>query len=307
MSTQQPALAVVATPIGNLEDLSLRAARVLSEADLIAAEDTRSAVVLLRAVDGMGVRARDGAVGKRRVISLFDGNEMQRIDEVLAAAAAGERVALISEAGTPLVSDPGARLVAAAIARNITITVIPGPNAAVAAVVASGLFTDRFLYLGFPPREQGARLELFGSLRREVATMVFYESPERVGRTFADLAAAFGTERQASLSREITKLFEEHVRGSVGELAAKFADTAPRGECTIVVQGASAMIEAPSERTIERQVQELLAQGLGPKDVAARLVVATGKPRRQLYQLALALARAGNRGSELLSDADGNE
>ncbi len=296
--TRGPTLSVVATPIGNLEDLSLRAARVLATAQLIAAEDTRSAQVLLRAVDALAAMARSGAGARacdgiephsRKVISLFDGNEAERSAEVIAAIDAGQRVALISEAGTPLVSDPGGRLVQAAIAHGITIEVIPGPNAAIAALVASGISAERFLFLGFPPRDPGARQQLFGTLRNEPATMLLYEAPDRVGRTCADLAAAFGPDRKASLSRELTKVYEEHVRGTLAELAARYADESPRGECTLVVEGGQAQLV---EVDIEGQLRELLAQGLGPKDAAARLMVLTGKPRRQLYQLALSLARS---------------
>jgi 16S rRNA (cytidine1402-2'-O)-methyltransferase len=277
-------LYIVGTPIGNLEDFSPRAARILREVDLVAAEDTRSAKTLLHHADVGG-----GANPVRRVISYFEGNEAERFAEIHDALAQGRDVAIISEAGMPGISDPGSRAVAEAIKVGAKIEVIPGPNAALAALVASGLPTDRFTFLGFPPREQGARQELFGTLRGEVATLIFYEAPDRVGATLADLAAAFGGERRASLGRELTKLHEEHVRGSLTELAAKYADTAPRGECTLVVQGGSGV---SAEIDIEGELRKLLGQGLGPKDAAQRLVVLTGKPRRQLYQLALSLERA---------------
>jgi len=276
-------LYIVGTPIGNLEDLSLRAARVLREVDLVAAEDTRTAKTLLAHVDALG------AVNPvRRVISYFEGNEAEREDELYDALAQGRDVAVISEAGMPGISDPGARAVTAAIEAGARVEVIPGPNAALAALVASGLPSERFLFLGFPPREQGARQALLGTLRNEAATMIFYEAPDRVGATLADLTAAFGAERRASLGRELTKLHEEHVRGTVGELAARYASEAPRGECTLVVAGGSA--DAPAI-DIEAELRRLLESGLGPKDAAARLVVVTGKPRRQLYQLALSLQR----------------
>ncbi len=277
-------LYVVGTPIGNLEDLSLRAARVLREVDIVAAEDTRSAKTLLAQADALGA-----ANPARRIVSLFEGNEAYRSEELVRALADGQRVAVISEAGMPGVSDPGARAVAAAVTASAKVEVIPGPSASLAALVGSGLPSDRFLFLGFPPREQGARQELFGTLRGEVATMIFYEAPDRVGATLADLAAAFGDARRASLGRELTKLHEEHVRGSLGELAQRYADTPPRGECTLVVEGGSAQA---AEIDIEAELARLLAEGLGPKDAAARLVVVTGKPRRQLYQLALSLERA---------------
>ena len=274
-------LFVVGTPIGNLEDLSLRAARVLREADVIAAEDTRSAKTLLAHADATG------AVNAARTItSYFEGNEASRAGELAAALAAGKRVAVISEAGMPGVSDPGARAVAAAIAAGARVEVIPGPSAALAALVGSGLPSDRFLFLGFPPRDAGPRQALFGTLRGEVATMIFYEAPDRVAATLVDLSHAFGADRRASLGRELTKLHEEHARGALGELAARYAEVAPRGECTLVVEGAH---EAPAALDVEAELVKLLDAGLGPRDAAARLVIATGKPRRQLYQLALSL------------------
>jgi 16S rRNA (cytidine1402-2'-O)-methyltransferase len=293
-------LFVVGTPIGNLEDLTLRAARVLREADLIGAEDTRSAKTLLAHVDALAPMLSHGPEGSmtrggtanpaRRVISYFEGNEAEREDAIAGALAQGKTVAIISEAGMPGISDPGARAVASAIELGARVEVIPGPNAALAALVASGLPTDRFTFLGFPPREQGARRELFGTLRGELATMIFYEAPDRVAATLADLADAFGADRRVSLGRELTKLHEEHVRGTLGELAARYASQPPRGECTLVVAGGQ--VAAPVV-DIEGELRKLLAAGLGPKDAAARLVVVTGKPRRQLYQLALSLQREG--------------
>jgi 16S rRNA (cytidine1402-2'-O)-methyltransferase len=276
-------LFVVGTPIGNLEDLSLRAARVLREADVIAAEDTRSAKTLLTHVDALGT-----VNPVRRVISYFEGNEAEREEDIYDALAQGRDVAVISEAGMPGISDPGSRAIAAAIELGVRVEVIPGPNAAVAALVASGLPTDRFTFLGFPPRESGPRQELFGTLRNELATLIFYEAPDRVGATLVDLAAALGPDRRASLGRELTKLHEEHVRGTLAELAARYVHESPRGECTLVVAGGSAVQPAVD---IEAELRRLLDSGLGPKDAAARLVVVTGKPRRQLYQLALSLQR----------------
>ena len=280
-------LYVVASPIGNLEDLSPRAARVLREADVVAAEDTRAVRRLLGAADALGAPNP-----RRRVVSLFEGNEAARSEELAAALAAGARVAVVSEAGMPGVSDPGARAVAVAIAAGARIEVVPGPSASLAALVASGLSTERFLFVGFLPRDAGPRHQVLGGLRGEVATLIFYEAPDRVATTLADLVAAFGADRRASLSREITKLHEEHVRGALGELATRFAAAAPRGECTLVVEGATA---TPPVVDIEAELRRLLAEGLGPRDAAARLVIATGKPRRELYQLALALAREDGR------------
>jgi 16S rRNA (cytidine1402-2'-O)-methyltransferase len=276
-------LYVVGTPIGNLEDMSMRAARILREADVIAAEDTRSAKTLLFNIDPLGMVNK-----RRRLVSYFEGNEAVRSEEIVAALREGSRVALISEAGMPGISDPGARVVEAAIEAGAKVEVVPGPSAVLAALLGSGLPSDRFTFLGFPPRDDGPRRELFGTLRDDVATLIFYEAPDRVGATLADLAAAFGADRKASLGRELTKLHEEHVRGTLSELAVKYAETPPRGECTLVVEGGSG--EAPSV-DIEAELRKLLAEGLGPKDAAQRLVVKTGKPRRQLYQLALSLQR----------------
>ncbi len=272
-------LSVVATPIGNLEDITYRAVRVLGAADVVAAEDKRAAARLLNHV---GVRAK-------KLVSMFEGNEAARAQSLLAALEAGQHVVVISEAGTPAISDPGARLVRAAAEAGIRVEVLPGAVACITAIVGSGLSADRFLYIGFPPRESGARRELFGALRGRVATLVMYESPERVGATLADLRDAFGGVRRVVLARELTKLYEEFVRGTLDELAARYEVTAPRGECTLVVAGAEEG-DVPVV-DIEAEMRALLAAGLGPKDAAARLVVTTGKPRRQLYQLALSLKR----------------
>jgi 16S rRNA (cytidine1402-2'-O)-methyltransferase len=274
-------LYVIATPIGNLEDMTYRAVRMLGEADVIAAEDTRAAARLL---------AHFGVARPARVVSFFAGNEAARTAELLEELAAGRSVALVSEAGTPAVSDPGERLVRAAIAAGCRVEAVPGASAALAALVASGLPTERFLFLGFPPREAGARGQFFGSLRADPATLIFYEAPDRVGATLADLAAALGGDRPAARARELTKLHEEIVRAPLGELAARYAEASPRGECTLVVAGAPAGAAAATV-DVEAELRRLLAGGLGPKDAAARLVVTTGLPRRRLYQLALSLQR----------------
>jgi 16S rRNA (cytidine1402-2'-O)-methyltransferase len=276
-------LFIVGTPIGNLEDISLRAARVLREADVIAAEDTRAAKILLAHVDALGP-ANPG----RRIVSNFEGNEAGRADQIADALRGGRREAVISEAGMPGVSDPGGYAIAAAIAAGARVEVVPGPSAVLAALVGSGLPADRFLFLGFPPREAGARRAMLGTLRAEPATMILYEAPDRLAATLRDAADAFGAERRASLGRELTKLHEEHVRGSLGELAVCYEASPPRGECTLVIAGGTA---AEPAIDIEAELRALLAAGLGPRDAAARLVVKTGKPRRVLYQLALALQR----------------
>jgi len=281
-AAQSGTLYLVATPIGNLEDMGHRAVRILGEADLVAAEDTRAAQ---RIFERYGLRPA-------RVVSLFEGNEAARTAELVDQLRAGRRVAVISEAGTPGISDPGERLVRAAVDAGVRVEVIPGPSAVIAAVVGSGLAAAPFQFLGFPPREPGARQQLFGGLRRETATLVLYESPERVAATLADLIAAFGGDRRAVIARELTKLHEEWLRGTLSELAARAA-AGLRGELVVVVAGASG---APvAEVDVAAELRALLAQGLGPRDAAARLVVTTGKPRRQLYQLALSLQRERDR------------
>jgi 16S rRNA (cytidine1402-2'-O)-methyltransferase len=272
-------LYLVATPLGNLEDMTYRAVRVLGEVAIVAAEDTRAAEVLFR---HFGLRPP-------RVVSLFEGNEAERAAQLVQALERGASVALIAEAGTPAISDPGERLVRAAIDAGVRVEPVPGPSAVIAALIASGLPTARFAFHGFPPREPGARRALFGSLRTDPATAVFYEAPGRVGATLRDLADAFGGERPAVLARELTKIHEELVRDRLAALADLYAHAPPRGECTLVVGGARAEA-GDAEVDIEAEMRALLAAGLGPRDAARRLVVVTGKPRRQLYQLALALA-----------------
>jgi 16S rRNA (cytidine1402-2'-O)-methyltransferase len=271
-------LYVVATPIGNLEDITLRALRVLGEVDLVAAEDTRAARVLL------GHHGID-----RPMVSYFEGNEVARADELLARLADGAKVALISEAGTPAVSDPGYRLVARAAAAGIRVEPVPGPSALLAALVASGLPTDRFLFLGFPPRGGDRRRDWLARVRTVPATLVLYEAPGRTGETLADLATVLGAERPAVVARELTKIHEEHLRGTLGELAARFAGVAPRGEVTLVVEGAPETAAPEAGLDVSQAVREALAAGRSPREIAAELALRTGQPRRAIYQLAIAL------------------
>jgi 16S rRNA (cytidine1402-2'-O)-methyltransferase len=271
-------LYLVATPLGNLEDMTYRAVRILGEVDVIAAEDTRSARRL----------CEHFAIGVSKLVSLFEGNEAERGQELVAKLLAGRSVAIISEAGSPGISDPGERVVRAAIAAGIRVEVVPGPAAVIAAVTGSGLASGQFGFFGFVPREQGRRRELFGSLRSCGLTMVFYEAPGRVAGTLADLASALGGERPAVLARELTKIHEEYVRGTLAELGERYRAQPPRGECTLIVAGGQGQSPAVD---LEGELRALLRQGVSPRDAAARLVVRTGKPRRQIYQLALALMR----------------
>jgi len=220
-------LFVVPTPIGNLEDMTLRAIRILKEVDFILAEDTRTSGKLLH---HYGI--------EKKVLSHHQFNEHRAVESITARLCAGETCALISDAGTPAISDPGFLLVRAAIQAGIGVECLPGPTAFVPALVASGLACDRFTFEGFLPHKKGRQSRL-SALACEERTMVFYESPYRLVRTLEQFAGVFGEDRPASVSREMTKLFEEHVRGTLRELAAYFSSKTVKGEIVVVVAGRS--------------------------------------------------------------------
>jgi 16S rRNA (cytidine1402-2'-O)-methyltransferase len=273
------ALYVVATPIGNPEDLSPRARRVLAEADLIASEDTRRAGRMLAALQ---IRTP--------TVSYFEHNERRRTSELIDRMRAGESVALISDAGTPAISDPGFRLVRAALDAGIRVAAVPGPSAAIAALSVSGLPTDRFVFEGFLPARESARRAALAKLARETRTIIFYESPRRLSGTLAEMAAAFGEDRPAVVVREITKTYEETRRGALGELRDRFANQEARGEITIVVGGAP---ESEQEQFDESAggaltVAKLIDAGLSLKQASAVIAKLTGQSRRALYQRELA-------------------
>lgn len=273
-------LYVVGTPLGNLEDLSPRAVRVLGQVQVVAAEDTRTAQKLW---------ARFGL--SPETVSYFEGNEGSRAAELVARLRAGEDVALISEAGMPAVSDPGERLVRAAVEAGVKVVVVPGPAAAITALAGSGLPTARFTFVGFLPREGPPRGALLARLRGAPETLILYEAPGRTGRTLRDLAESLGGERPACVARELTKVHEEFVRGSLDELAARYQDQPPRGEVTLVVAGAAERTAADQPLDLARLEQEVdsrLAAGQSAREIAAALALLSGRPRRQLYQLALA-------------------
>lgn len=279
-------LHLVATPIGNLEDVTLRALRVLREAALVLAEDTRRTRILL---DRHGIPARPR--------SLHAHNEAARCAEALAELAAGRDVALVSDAGTPLVSDPGERLVAAAIAAGHPVVPVPGPSAVLAALAGAGLPPVPFAFLGFLPRRAGERDARLGAWRGRPETLVLFESPNRLAATLRALADRLGGERPACVARELTKLHEEWARGSLTELAGRFAGGA-RGEVTIVVGGAAGETgaeAAPPEGPapdVEARIAALVAEGRGAREIAAALARETGLPRRALYARASAALRA---------------
>jgi len=267
---------VVATPIGNLEDVTLRALRVLGEVDLVFAEDTRRTRVLL---DRHSISARP--------VSLHAHNEVARIAQALETLRAGGQIALVSDAGTPLVSDPGERLVAAAIADGHRVEAVPGASAVLAALTCSGFAALPFTAIGFPPRKTGERKRLFDSLRDRRETLIFFESPKRVRGTLQALAESLG-ERRACVCRELTKRFEEIARGELQELVQRFDETT-KGEITVVVEGSSDDAEGLSDEQIEARIRAGLAEGRGPKDIAAKLAPETGQPRRVLYSRVLSI------------------
>lgn len=219
-------LIVVPTPIGNLEDITLRAKRMLSEADAVVAEDTR---VSGRLLQHLGIT--------KPLVSFHTANEHRVVEQLVQRMARGEVLALVSDAGTPGISDPGFLLIRAALRESIAVECLPGPTAFVPALVASGLPCERFVYEGFLPVKKGRRTRL-EELRNESRTIVLYESPHRILRTLTELAEVLGHDRAASVSRELSKLYEEHVRGTLGELVAHFTAKEPRGEFVVVVAGA---------------------------------------------------------------------
>jgi 16S rRNA (cytidine1402-2'-O)-methyltransferase len=265
-------LAVCATPIGNLEDVTLRVLRELAEADLVLCEDTRHTGRLL---ERHGISAR--------LLSYHEHNEARRVGEVLPRLVAGERIALVSDAGLPAVSDPGARLVAAALEAGVPVSVLPGPSAVETALVASGLIGDRYQFLGYLPRAEGARRALWDELAGWAHPAVAFESPRRLPAALASLAAAL-PERPAGVCRELTKRFEEVARGTAAQLAARFSEP-PKGEITLVVGAGSAAPEVDQDEVrAVAAVSELVSSGVSRRqaaDVVARL---TGMPRNRLYQ-----------------------
>jgi 16S rRNA (cytidine1402-2'-O)-methyltransferase len=278
-ATARPALVLVSTPIGNLADLSPRARDELANADLILCEDTRHTAHLLAA---FGIQARTH--------SLHEHNEDARIPAVLALIQAGRRVALVSDAGTPVVSDPGYRLVRAAIEARLSVTAIPGPSAALTALILSGLPPQPFLFLGFPPPRQAARRVAFAQLRAAEqaglsATVVWYEAPHRLNETLEDLAETFG-DRPTAIARELTKRFEEVRRGTPSELAIYCAREPARGEITIVL-GPTPPTNNSSD--LDQQLRLALAHH-SLRDAAALVATATGLPRKVVYARALELA-----------------
>ena len=273
---QSGRLQVVATPIGNMGDLSARAREALESADLIAAEDTRHTLGLLQAI---GI--------SRPMVSLHAYNESQRVPDLLARLEAGENIALVSDAGTPLLSDPGFELVARAAQAGFEVSAIPGPSAITTALAVAGVPTSRFCFEGFlPARERERRAEL-AKLAHETRTLVFFEAPHRIADTLANLATEFGGERQAVVARELTKTHETIYRGTLAELTAQAQGDAnfQRGEITLIVHGAPQTTSTVDQQLLRRAV-DLLSKELPPSRAAAIAAQLTGATRNEAYALA---------------------
>jgi 16S rRNA (cytidine1402-2'-O)-methyltransferase len=268
-------LQVVATPIGNMSDISARARHALESATAIAAEDTRHTGALLQA---LGIA--------RPLLSLHAHNETQRVPEILARLTAGETIALVSDAGTPLLSDPGYELVRAAVGAGIDVAAIPGPSAITTALAVAGLPVSRFCFEGFLPARERERRSHLSALADEPRTLVFFEAPHRIATTLADLAAALGNDRPAVVARELTKIHETIYRGGLADLAhrAVTEDNFQRGEITIVVAGAPAAATGTDMALLRRAV-DLLSKELSPSRAAAVAAQLTGATRAEAYAL----------------------
>lgn len=287
-----PTLYLVATPIGNLEDITLRALRVLKECSLIAAEDTRKTQRLMARYDI-----------HTPLTSYYEHNKLAKLDAVLGALERGD-VAMVSEAGMPGISDPGFELVRAAIERGVTVTPLPGASAPVAALTASGLPTDRFLYLGFLPRRAAERRRALAELRDFPHTLVAFEAPHRLADALGDIGAVLGPDRRVVVARELTKVHEEIARGAAAELAQRYQDTPPRGEITLVIAGAQQSeaaaggapgayitFEVPPPRPDPSvRLRELIAAGASRSEAVRQVCRESGLARRDVYRLALAAA-----------------
>jgi 16S rRNA (cytidine1402-2'-O)-methyltransferase len=267
-------LYIVSTPIGHMGDFSFRAVETLKQVSAVLAEDTRHTVNLLKRYEI-----------DTPLVAYHEHNEARATPRLVQRLLGGESLALVSDAGTPLLSDPGARLVRAAIDAGVAVAPIPGASALLAALVASGLDADRFAFYGFLARKGPARHESLDEIVRSRHAAVLYEAPSRVGETLAELARAGAGERATAIARELTKQYEEIRRGTVAELAAYYTDTPPRGEIVIVIAGAGAPPGASEEQVRARAV-ELRAQGLSPRDIAATLAAELGAPRNLAYRVA---------------------
>lgn len=270
-------LVLVATPIGNLGDLSPRAVEVLADADVVACEDTRRTGKLLA----------HAGVSAPRLLVVNEHTEAAGADEIAQLVAGGNTVVLVTDAGTPAVSDPGSRVVQAVLAAGGDVEAVPGPSAAIAALVVSGLPTGRFCFEGFLPRKGRHRADRIRELGQESRTMVLFEAPHRLARTLGDLASALGGDRAVAIVREQTKLHEEVWRGTLADAVVRANGTEPRGEHVLVVAGCPDPAP-PSAPQIKAALDEKLAEGLSRRDAAAAVAAELGVSRRAVYQIGLA-------------------
>jgi 16S rRNA (cytidine1402-2'-O)-methyltransferase len=267
-------LYIVATPIGNLEDISLRALRTLREVDLVAAEDTRHSRVLL-----------EHYAITTRLTSYHEHNEKIKAPELVKRLVSGDSIALVCDAGTPGISDPGYRLVHQAIGAGVRVVPIPGASALTAVLSAAGVPTDRFVFEGFLPPKRSGRRQRLEKLRAESRTVVVYEAPHRLKEALVDVQEILG-DREAVLAREVSKIHEEFLRGRVSELAARVADQPPRGELTLVIAGAPIGVE-PTEESLKAEIRRLKDDGLRVKEIADLLGKKYSHSKRDIYRLAL--------------------
>ncbi len=273
-------LILAATPLGNILDASLRLKQTLEQADLIAAEDTRRARRLFADLE-LDVKAP--------IISLFEDNEIERIPEIIEKLKNGAKVVVISDAGTPAISDPGYRLVNAAIDEKILITVIPGPSAVLSALVLSGLPTDRFIFEGFIAKKGKERTEFFNNLGNENKTTILFESPRRTLQTLKDIQEIIGDDRKAAVVREISKTYEEVIRGTIKELVNWAIDTEVLGEITLVIAGLETTARKQVDEQAVKRVRQLVDAGSSFKDAVQEVSTQQGLSRRELYEASLRL------------------
>lgn len=270
-------LYLVATPIGNLEDITFRAIKILQTVDLIAAEDTRHTAKLLNHYQI-----------STPTISYHHHNHQTRVEEFLTKLKQGKNIALVTDAGTPAISDPGYNLVSACILDQINIIPIPGAIAAITGLVASGLPTDRFVFEGFLPTKKKLRQSLLQSLKAETRTMIFYEAPHRLQTTLADFTVVFGLDRRITLARELTKLHEDFYRNTIEKAIGFYEQNQPKGEYTLIVQGKEAETELElSIEEIKAELAQLLAQGMSKSSASQHLAQFTHLSRREIYRLSL--------------------
>ena len=273
-------LILAATPLGNVLDASPRLKQTLTEADLIAAEDTRKAKRLIQDLN-LEIKAP--------IISFFEENEIEKIPELINKLKQGSKIVVISDAGTPAISDPGFKLVKQAIIENISITVIPGPSAVLSALVLSGLPTDRFSFEGFIPRKGKERTEILNNLNKESRTMIIFESPRRTKETLEDIKEVVGEDRKIAVVREISKTYEEVIRGSVSELVDWANSNEVLGEITIVIKGVDSSKRNIVDEEAIKSVKDLIAKGMSFKDAVQQVSTQLGLSRRELYEASLRL------------------